>query len=365
MGSQVASAPDYHPFGWEMPGRKYNSQEYRYGFNGKEKDQNGEFGSITNYDYGFRIYNPGIGRFLSVDPLTRDFPTLTPYQFASNRPIDGLDMDGLEYLNYVVNWYEGQAEPEIETVWFNDSQHSEHGWRGRGILFVVNHWEKNSRGLLKLNKEKSSKVYSGRDIPLAEHGFYYGASGLFRITKEGTLFKENDYNYLYETYPPVDGVDYGAFIHDKGYGAVDAEGPYGLFVDWATTPADILAIHAWQVIVDLGIGKIDPYNGQKINKETYDAALRGVKGFKSSSGRKITMISRFISKNRKGLKELGASPDLIDKKGRTNNYKIFVETYFRLDEDGYYIKREGYWETNDQGEAVSGGRPLKPDEIKN
>jgi len=47
---------DYYTFGWEMPGRKYNSSEYRYGFNGKEKDQNGEFGSITNYDYGFRIF---------------------------------------------------------------------------------------------------------------------------------------------------------------------------------------------------------------------------------------------------------------------------------------------------------------------
>ncbi len=95
---QVSSATDYHPFGWEMPGRKYNSSEYRYGFNGKEKDQDGEFGSITNYDYGFRIYNPATGRFLSVDPLTREYSMLTPYQFASNRPIDGIDIDGLEYF---------------------------------------------------------------------------------------------------------------------------------------------------------------------------------------------------------------------------------------------------------------------------
>jgi len=79
-----------------MPGRKYNSSEYRYGFNGKEKDQNGEFGSITNYDYGFRIYNPAVGRFLSVDPLTEDYPMLTPYQFASNSPIANIDLDGLE-----------------------------------------------------------------------------------------------------------------------------------------------------------------------------------------------------------------------------------------------------------------------------
>ena len=83
-----------------MPGRKYNSAEYRYGFNGKEKDESGEFGNLTNYDYGFRIYNPAIGRFLSVDPLTAQYPALTAYQFASNTPIMGNDLDGLE-VNYV------------------------------------------------------------------------------------------------------------------------------------------------------------------------------------------------------------------------------------------------------------------------
>jgi len=79
-----------------MPGRKYNSPNYRYGFNGKEKDQDGEFGSITNYDYGFRIYNPAVGRFLSVDPLTQSYPWYTPYQFAGNKPIKFIDLDGLE-----------------------------------------------------------------------------------------------------------------------------------------------------------------------------------------------------------------------------------------------------------------------------
>jgi hypothetical protein len=45
-----------------------------------------------------RIYDPRLGRFLSTDPLTRSYPMLTPYQFASNRPIDGIDLDGLEFL---------------------------------------------------------------------------------------------------------------------------------------------------------------------------------------------------------------------------------------------------------------------------
>ena len=52
------------------------------------------------YDYGFRIYNPRIARFLSVDPLTSSYPWYTPYQFAGNSPILNLDLDGLEELDY-------------------------------------------------------------------------------------------------------------------------------------------------------------------------------------------------------------------------------------------------------------------------
>lgn len=43
------------------------------------------------------IYNPSIAKFLSVDPLAKSYPMLTPYQFASNRPIEGIDLDGLEF----------------------------------------------------------------------------------------------------------------------------------------------------------------------------------------------------------------------------------------------------------------------------
>ncbi|MCG8310270.1 MAG: hypothetical protein MI975_22945, partial [Cytophagales bacterium] len=93
----IVSASDYYPFGSTMPGRTFNAIDYRYGFNAKEKDQRGEFGK-THYDYGFRIYNPEIGKFLSVDPLTASYPMLTPYQFANNTPIEAIDLDGLEAL---------------------------------------------------------------------------------------------------------------------------------------------------------------------------------------------------------------------------------------------------------------------------
>jgi RHS repeat-associated protein len=48
------------------------------------------------YDYGFRNYDPQIGRFTQLDPLTDDYPELTNYQYASDEPIANVDMDGLE-----------------------------------------------------------------------------------------------------------------------------------------------------------------------------------------------------------------------------------------------------------------------------
>src|SRR6185437_15793082 len=48
------------------------------------------------YDYGFRNYDPQIGRFPQLDPLTDDYPELTNYQYASNDPILNIDLDGLE-----------------------------------------------------------------------------------------------------------------------------------------------------------------------------------------------------------------------------------------------------------------------------
>ncbi len=48
------------------------------------------------YDYGYRNYDPQIGRFPQLDPLTDEYPELTNYQYASNEPIANVDMDGLE-----------------------------------------------------------------------------------------------------------------------------------------------------------------------------------------------------------------------------------------------------------------------------
>ena len=66
---------------------------YRYGFNGKEEDSNGEWGGQSHYDYGFRIYNPSIAKFLSVDPMAET--TVQPYSAFNNNPIYYTDPTGM------------------------------------------------------------------------------------------------------------------------------------------------------------------------------------------------------------------------------------------------------------------------------
>ena len=47
-------------------------------------------------NYGFRMCDTRIARFWGVDPLAKDYPMLTPFQFASCSPILLVDVDGLE-----------------------------------------------------------------------------------------------------------------------------------------------------------------------------------------------------------------------------------------------------------------------------
>lgn len=68
---------------------------YRFGFNGQEKDDE-VAGNGNSLEFGERIYNARISRFLSIDKLTGSYPYWSPYAFAGNTPIQAIDLDGLE-----------------------------------------------------------------------------------------------------------------------------------------------------------------------------------------------------------------------------------------------------------------------------
>ena len=120
----MVSRSDYYPFGLAMGGRT-ESSVYRYGFNGKEKDSPGMGGGGNTYDYGFRIYNPEIAKFLSVDPLAREFPWNSTYAFAEGSPISNIDLDGLEKYDYRMHHAKASGNSQLALAtyvvdWFSD-----------------------------------------------------------------------------------------------------------------------------------------------------------------------------------------------------------------------------------------------------
>ena len=94
----IISYEEYHPFGTTSyrSGRietEVSLKKYKYV--GKERDD-----ETGLYYYGARYYAAWIARFISVDPLQFEYPHYTPYQYAGNKPISYIDLDGLEEIKY-------------------------------------------------------------------------------------------------------------------------------------------------------------------------------------------------------------------------------------------------------------------------
>ncbi|MGV3598689.1 MAG: RHS repeat-associated core domain-containing protein [Bacteroidota bacterium] len=84
----IIDKEEYYPFG-DTSLRTFTYKRYRYV--GKEKDSESGL-----YYYGARYYASWTCRFISVDPLAAKYSFYTPYQYAGNKPINSIDIDGLE-----------------------------------------------------------------------------------------------------------------------------------------------------------------------------------------------------------------------------------------------------------------------------
>ncbi len=126
----LVSASHYYPFGMLQPERSWQSEEYRYGFNNMEKDD--EIAGVGNsYTTLFRQYDPRLGRWWSIDPKIHRFPSISPYSSMTNNPISIIDPNGdiiTNALQEKINWvneefyrrskmFEGENLKELNDEW--------------------------------------------------------------------------------------------------------------------------------------------------------------------------------------------------------------------------------------------------------
>ena len=94
----VVERNDYYPFGARHERGDYVESDNRYKYNGKEEQLTGGLGWL---DYGARMYDAGIGRWWSVDPLGEEYAHLSPYNYCSNIPNLLVDPTGSYLTHYV------------------------------------------------------------------------------------------------------------------------------------------------------------------------------------------------------------------------------------------------------------------------
>ena len=98
---------DYYQFGKHIDDPNSQLSDNRYRYNGKE---NQEFFDLPYLDYGARLYDPHICRWLSIDPMAENYKDINPYVFCANNPIKNVELDGNIWVDANGNkiWDNGQ-----------------------------------------------------------------------------------------------------------------------------------------------------------------------------------------------------------------------------------------------------------------
>ncbi|KRD11415.1 hypothetical protein ASE21_06830 [Flavobacterium sp. Root901] len=139
----IKEESNFYPFGLKQEG--YNSVktgvENKFKYNSKELQD--ELG-LNFYDYGWRNYDPAIGRWMNTDPLAEFYVGITPYSYTFNNPVRFIDPDGRYvddsyiYQKYTSGKHKGEYKnPNLVKAWeaFASSK--------TGIAFLANFAEKN------------------------------------------------------------------------------------------------------------------------------------------------------------------------------------------------------------------------------
>ena len=85
----------YYPFGSRHTfGNTYAQTTNRFKFNGKEEQT---AGNLNYLDYGARMYDSNIGRWMMQDPLSEKYYAYSPYNYCVNNPVMFVDPEGEEH----------------------------------------------------------------------------------------------------------------------------------------------------------------------------------------------------------------------------------------------------------------------------
>ena len=238
------------------------SNEYRYGFQGQEKDDEIK-GAGNSINYKYRMHDPRLGRFLSIDPLAPDYPHNSPYAFSENRVIDGVELEGLEYATATILVVDGTVTKIHVT---KDYELKNKNTQGPGMLYKYVYVNSKNNTVTVVDKfvENMYGLYQGPDNP--------------KLPKVG-----GSPNVLYDNYDldPIDESDANAKQHDLDYDKDKLAGPMGVIDARSTKPNEDYNDRADKIIDKYNNGGTDDVTKKPVTIDAKEAAEFGKGAFKA------------------------------------------------------------------------------------
>ncbi len=218
----VYSVQNYYAFGQSMPNWSGTAavndpKKYRFGYNGKEDDD--EWGK---QDYGARIYDPRIGRWLSTDPLEHKYSSLSTYNSFLNNPNFYTDPDGksgvpvIDDKNKTITihskfyFYGGEATEKnaqsfvnnVQSLWGGANGSVSYNGENYKVLFEISHEivsEDDAKSKMKGNRDAKNNFVRVESTGASHTGtgtngsnsFFFGANAL----EEGKTTAAHEYGH--------------------------------------------------------------------------------------------------------------------------------------------------------------------------
>lgn len=216
----IVNTYDYSPFGVMLDGRTQENEFVRSGFNGMERDDEMK-GMGNSYDFGARIFDPRLGRWLTRDPHYRNYPDISPYTFVNNMPIWSIDPDGKDII--VLSAPSGANGLGHAAVLIGNDKD---GWR----YYSKNGTEEHGKKGPSHDPNKGDKFASVQDFASSEFNFVDGQqyyTSAFRISSNTEVDKKMEQAALEAVNSDYDL--YNASCIDVAADALNAGGFYGGF----------------------------------------------------------------------------------------------------------------------------------------
>lgn len=298
----IVNTYDYSPFGVMLDGRTQENEFIRNGFNRMERDDEMK-GMGNSYDFGARIYDSRLGRWLSSDPLGFLQPSWSPYKAFNDSPLVFIDPDGK--IEYKIS------------VFIDETT-------GTGVIHVVT-----SNKIMTDGEKKLVVGWGGGTTHFENYYYDYAEITITTLKEDGTLVVEKqtilykdvvrDSDYVWFRSAEPGNVKRDVTTTDKG-----TEVDFGLYLTGSKSGP---------IALDKS-KKTPPYSG------SYEDLAQGVRkaiatkqyGFlgvgyrikKMDAGDKLTWMKWFNERNKdaqrlKGVKDKTKSDSRADRAGSGTN----------------------------------------------